>query len=139
MHALEHGKPCGRPAEDLNQLHGGQDQCEALAGREGARVGAEGGHTGRPLLQRAEQLGVGVERVDVVSRGVEVASDPAGARPEIEDRSARVGRECAPQFEIGRVGAVLDVVPDDLPGGQSDHLFARPRRAKRSRRSRSAV
>ena len=44
----------------------------------------------------------------------EVERHPAGAGADVEDPTAILGGQLAPQRQVGAVGAALEVVPDDL-------------------------
>ena len=114
-HSLEHRRPSLLAADDLHELHRRQHEPEALVEREGARVGVDrmdrealGGST---LADCARQLGLAVERPDLVPGTRKRERDPAAAAAEFEDRIASRG-ELGPELEIGCVGAVLDLVPD---------------------------
>ena len=88
-----------------------RERASASRSRRRARLPA------RALGQRGEQLRVGVERGDLVARPRRGRS---ATRPVPAPRS-RIGPpasrgELAPELEVGRVGAVLDVVPDHGAG-----------------------
>ena len=99
------------------------------ADRDAGRLGA-GGELG-------QQLAVEVERGDVVAVAGEVERHAPGAGADVEHR-ARLGlRQLAPQRQVGRVAAALDVVPDDRAHRQ--YSLAAPRSESRPRSSSSAV
>ncbi len=66
-----------------------------------------------PERERLEQLGSAVDRDHVETAAREVEADAAGAGAEVEDGPGRVRREPLPEPQVGAVGAVLGVVPDD--------------------------
>ena len=142
MHGSEHRSTAVRPSKDLNELHRGNHKRKAAAELEVANVRLDGGQPGRPLLEHGQQPGVRVERDHLVSVRREIGGNAPGAGTEVEDRAVRGVRELPPQEQVGVVGAVLGVVPGDGRGrraAHSDHRFARPRSASRSRSSSSAV
>ena len=98
----------------------------------------------RALVQRRQQLGVDVERDDLVPGAREVQRHAPAARPDVEDRTAGGGGQLAPQRQVRRVAAALEVVPDHLGSLQgrprsSPVLRRAPRRASSSRSSSIAV
>ena len=87
--------------------------------RSKSRASAVTAVTGRPAprsAQRGEQLGVAVERDDLVAAAREVERDAAGAGADVEHGRALAVGELAPQRQVEVVGAALDVVPDDVVG-----------------------
>ncbi len=91
----------------------------------------------RARLELREQVGVEVERGDVVAGAGEVERDPAGARADVEHRARLLRGELAPQRQVGAVAAALDVVPADRAHRQ--YSLAAPRSESRPRSSSSAV
>lgn len=141
--AQEAGAP-GR-AEQLDGLHRREDEPEAPAGQpEGAAVGDDGLH-GEPArcgphLQLGEELGVDVERDDVMALRGEVERDAAGPRADVEDRPGLGGGELAPERDVGVIGAALDVVPDDVGARRhANEPSAAPRATSSSRSASIAV
>ena len=139
VHAPEHGNARVRAAEYLRELHRRDGEREGAVELEVARVGAHGRHLGRALREFGEQLGVEVKGDELVAPRGQVGGHAAGAGAQVQDRAVRRLGELAPQEQVGVVGAVLHVVPGHRGGRHSDHRFARPRSASRSRSSSSAV
>ena len=111
-----------------------------------AGIGGHGAHrqVARPVAQRADQRGLGVDPGHLVPGRGQVQGDPARAAAEVEHRPAGLRGQLAPQRQVRAVGAALGVVPGDRQavGGHrahSDHLRARPRRASAPRISSIAV
>ncbi len=118
--------------------------------REGAGVGGDAGHgqAGGPGVEGVQQDRVALERVHGMSGSGEDEGHPPGPGPDVEDRARGGGGELEPEREVGRVGAALDVVPDDgvgprqrlAPAHATAHeLAAAPRATSRARSSSMAV
>jgi hypothetical protein len=161
--ALRGGQEAGAllGAQELDRLHRHDDQGEALL----AEVEARGVGLGdrdvellrdRAVVQRREQVAVAVERDHGVAGARQVQRDAPGARPDVEDRAARLARQRPPQRQVGLIAAALDVVPDDhrrrgqrqrrlrdraqVPASRHrQYSSASPRWASSSRSSSSAV
>lgn len=102
-------------AEDLDRLHGDDDEREAPAEVEVAGVGLDHVHrqVAGAATQLGEQLAVAVERGHLVPASGEVDRHPARSGAHVQHRSARLIREAAPQRQVRGVAAALHVVPDD--------------------------
>ena len=93
--------------------------------------------------QLGEQRAVEVERGHRVAGARQRQRHPAGAGADVEHRAGLRGGQLAPQRQVGRVGAALDVVPDhdlgDRERAHRQYSRACPRSASSWRSSSSAV
>ena len=102
-------------AEEVDRLHGNDDEREAPAEVEVAGVGLDHVHrqVAGPATQLREQLAIAVQGRHLVPAPGQVERHAARARPDIQDRPARLLGELTPEREVGRVFGALHVVPDD--------------------------
>src|SRR5919201_2968119 len=141
--AQEARPPRGAP-EQLDGLHRDKHEREAPPEVEVTGVGARGldveAAGAGALPQRGKQLGVGVERDDLVSARGEVERHAAGAGAHVEHGPAGFCGKLAPQRQVLAVGAALDVVPQHgRPRGHENELPATPRATSTSRSASIAV
>jgi hypothetical protein len=84
---------------------------EAFAER-GMDAQVEDGQVGAAPVELGEQVGIAIERDDLVSPPREVERHATGAGADVEDRPAGQRGELAPQRQIGRVRAAFEIVPE---------------------------
>ena len=134
------GEEAAALGQQLDRLHRhGDEREDPVAGVEAGGVGDERAHRQAvgALGQRGQQVGVDVERRDLVAGAGEVERHAPGAGADVEHRAAGLVRQLAPQRQVGDVGAALDVVPDHL--GVHRQYSSCPRRLSTSLSSSSAV
>ena len=121
--AAQEAPAAGRSAEQLDGLHGREDEREAPPEVEVARVSLHDADPADPLaraLSSRSRTGVAVQGDDLEPLAREVERDAPGARAHVEHRAALAPGEPAPQRQVGAVAAALEVVPQHV--GRSSPL-----------------
>jgi hypothetical protein len=136
------GEEAGALGQQLDGLHGDDDEGEGGTELEERRVGGHGADVepGGARRERRQQLRLAVQRGHGEARAREVERDAPGARADVEHRPALGRRELPPQRQVGVVAAALDVVPyHQRREAHRQCPVTWPRSDSRSRRASSAV